>query len=49
LLALLVGLSACQAGAGIDDDRQNPASVANNATESAAAQAAIGAAWLPSE
>jgi hypothetical protein len=49
VLALLIGLSACYAGAGIDDNRQIPAAVASNATESAAAQAAIGASLPPSD
>jgi hypothetical protein len=48
LILLLVGLSACHAGAGIDDIRQ-PISIATDATESATAQAAIGTAWLQSE
>ena len=49
LIVLLVGLTACQAELGFGDASRHPASVATNATESAAAQAAIGVAWLPNQ
>jgi hypothetical protein len=42
MIALLIGLSACQAGMGIGDDGQQPTSAATDAWGSALAQASIG-------
>ena len=42
IVALLVGLSACHAGFGVGDNGQRSTYVANNAWESAIAQASIG-------